>query len=159
MECMVTACVEGEPVRWRIRQQQQEFCYLVQNGKIGPHHDGLYCAQMAQTSIVVLRRCLPLRRSRDPQLMKGRWSVDWGIDYFKGDAAVNVSVVAQNFLMVKIAGRSFGRKKYGLTVTVSSTWWRGQDGRYGMISHKWLVKRCIVRQRILRKVSQEIAQN
>ena len=42
MECMVTACVEGEPVRWRIRQQQEEFCYLVQNGKIGPHHDGLY---------------------------------------------------------------------------------------------------------------------
>jgi hypothetical protein len=32
MECMVTACVEGEPVRWRIRQQQEEFCYLVQNG-------------------------------------------------------------------------------------------------------------------------------
>jgi hypothetical protein len=27
---------------------------------------------MAHTSIVVLRRCLPLRRSRDPQLMKGR---------------------------------------------------------------------------------------
>jgi hypothetical protein len=23
MECMVTACVEGEPVRWRIRQQQE----------------------------------------------------------------------------------------------------------------------------------------
>ena len=72
MKCMVTACVEGEPVRWRIRQQQEEFCYLVQNGKIGPHHDGLYLAQMAQTSIVVLRRCLPLWPSRDPQLMKGR---------------------------------------------------------------------------------------
>ena len=83
------------------------------NGKIGPHHhhDGLYPAQMAQTSIVVLRRCLPLRRSRDPQLIKGRWSVDRGIDYFKGDADVNVSVVAQNFLMVKMAGRSFGREK------------------------------------------------
>ena len=66
---------------------------------------------MAQTSIVMLRRCLPLRRSRDPQLIKGRWSVDGGIDYFKGDADVNVSVVAQNFLMVKMAGRSFGRKK------------------------------------------------
>jgi hypothetical protein len=72
MECMVTACVEGELVGWRIRQQQEEFCYLVQNGKIGPHHDGLYCTQMAQTSIVVLRRCLSLRRSRDPQLMKRR---------------------------------------------------------------------------------------
>jgi hypothetical protein len=48
--------------------------------------------------------------------MKGRWSVDGGIDYFKGDADVNVSVVAQNFLMVKMAGRSFGRKKnYSLT--------------------------------------------
>jgi hypothetical protein len=93
------------------RQQQEEFCYLVQNGKIGPHHDGLYPAQMAQTSIVVLRRCLPLRPSRDPQLIKGRWSVDGGIDYFKRDADVNVSVVAQNFLMVKTAGRSFGRKK------------------------------------------------
>jgi hypothetical protein len=47
--------------------------------------------------------------------------VDGGIDYFKGDADVNVSVVAQNFLMVKMAGRSFGRKKnYSLTVTVSS---------------------------------------
>ena len=73
--------------------------------------DSLYCAQMAQTSIVVLRRCLPLRRSRDPQLIKGRWSVDRGIDYFKHDADVNVSIVAQNFLMVKMAGRSFGRKK------------------------------------------------
>jgi len=29
------------------RQQQGEFCYLVQNGKIGPNHDGLYPAQMA----------------------------------------------------------------------------------------------------------------
>jgi hypothetical protein len=29
---------------------------------------------------------------------------------------------SQNFLMVKMAGRSFGREKnYGLTVTVSST--------------------------------------
>ncbi len=37
------------------------------------------------------------------------------------DADVNVSVVAQNFLMVKMARRSFGRKKnYGLTVTVLS---------------------------------------
>jgi hypothetical protein len=70
MEGMVTACVEGEPVRWRIRKQQEEFCDLVQNGKIGPNHDGLYCAQMAQTLIVVLRRCLPLRYSRDPQLIK-----------------------------------------------------------------------------------------
>ena len=71
-EGMVTACVEGEPVRWCIRQQQQqeEFCYLVQNGKVGPNHDGLYCAQMAQTPIVVLRRCLPLWHSRDPQLIK-----------------------------------------------------------------------------------------
>jgi len=66
---------------------------------------------MAQTSIVALRRCLPLWRSRDPQLIKGRWLVDGGIDYFKGDADVNVSVVTQNFLMVKMAGRSFGRKK------------------------------------------------
>jgi len=51
--------------------------------------------------------------------------VDRGIDYFKGNADVNVSIVAQNFLMVKKAGRSFGRKKnYGLTVTVSSKpWW------------------------------------
>jgi len=37
--------------------------------------------------------------------------VDEGIDYFKGDADVNVSVVAQNILMVKMVGRSFGRKK------------------------------------------------
>ena len=37
----------------------------------------------------------------------------------KRDADVNVSVVAQNFVMVKMAGRSFGREKnYGLTVTV-----------------------------------------
>jgi len=70
MEGMITACVEGEPVRWHVRQQQEEFRYLVQNGKIGPNHDGLYPAQMAQTSIVVLRRCLPLRRSKDPQLIK-----------------------------------------------------------------------------------------
>ncbi len=111
MEGMVTACVWGELVRWRIRQQQEEFCYLVQNGNIGPHHDGLYCTQMAQTSMVVLRRCLPLWRSKDPQLIKGRWSVDGGIDYFKGDADVNVSIVAQNVLMVKKAGRSFGREK------------------------------------------------
>ncbi len=38
-------------------------------------------------------------------------SVDGGIDYFKGDVNVNVSIFAQNFLMVKMAGRSFGRKK------------------------------------------------
>jgi len=31
--------------------------------------------------------------------------------YFKGDADVNISVIAQNFLMVKMAGRSFGSKK------------------------------------------------
>jgi hypothetical protein len=50
--------------------------------------------------------------------------VDRGIDYFKRDADVNVSFVAQNFLMVKTAGRRFGRKKnYGLTVTVSSKPW------------------------------------
>ncbi len=37
------------------------------------------------------------------------------------DADVNVSVVAQNFLMVKMARRRFGRKKnYGLNVTVLS---------------------------------------
>ena len=67
---------------------------------------------MAQALIVVLWRRLPLwRSSRDPQLMKGRWSVNGGIDYFKGDADVNVSAVAQNFLMVKMAGRSSGRKK------------------------------------------------
>jgi hypothetical protein len=47
--------------------------------------------------------------------------VDGGIDYFNGADVNNVSVVAQNFLMVKMAGRRFGRKKnYGLTVTVSS---------------------------------------
>ena len=34
-------------------------------------------------------------------------------------------LIAQNFLMVKMAGRSFGRKKnYGLTVNVfSKPWW------------------------------------
>ncbi len=43
-----------------------------------------------------------------------------GIDYFKCDAdVVIVMLVAPNFLMVKMAGRSFGRKQhYGLTVTV-----------------------------------------
>ncbi len=50
--------------------------------------------------------------------------MEGGIDYFKSNADVNVSVVAQNFLMVKMAGQSFGRKKnYGLTVTVSSEPW------------------------------------
>ena len=47
MEGMVTAWVEGESVWWPIRQQQEEFCDLVQNGKIGPNHDGLYWAQKA----------------------------------------------------------------------------------------------------------------
>ena len=37
--------------------------------------------------------------------------MDKGIYYFKRDADVNVSVFAQNLLMVKMAGRSFGRKK------------------------------------------------
>ena len=72
MEGMFTACVEGEPVQWRIRQQQGECCYLLQNDKIGTNLDGLYPAQMAQTSIVALRMRLPLWRSRDPQLIKGR---------------------------------------------------------------------------------------
>jgi hypothetical protein len=51
--------------------------------------------------------------------------VEGGIDYyFKSDADVNVSIVAQNFLMVKTAGRSSGRKKnFGLTVTVPSEPW------------------------------------
>ncbi len=51
--------------------------------------------------------------------------VDGGIDYFNGDADVNVSAVEQNFLMVKMTGHCFGRKKnYGLTVTVfSEPWW------------------------------------
>ncbi len=51
---------------------KKNFAIWSKNGKIGPHHDSLYCAQMAQTLNVVLRRCLPLRRSRDPQLIKGR---------------------------------------------------------------------------------------
>jgi hypothetical protein len=35
-------------------------------------------------------------------------------------------LVAQNFLTVKMAGQSFGRKQnYGLTVTVSSEEWWG----------------------------------
>jgi hypothetical protein len=51
--------------------------------------------------------------------------VDGGIYYFKGDADVNVSVVAQNFLMVKMAAEFWEEKNYGLTVTVSSKpWWR-----------------------------------
>jgi hypothetical protein len=33
------------------------------------------------------------------------------IDYFKGNADVNVRLVAQNFLTVKMAGWSFGRKQ------------------------------------------------
>ena len=50
--------------------------------------------------------------------------VDGGIDYFKGDADVNVRLVAQNFLTVKMVGQSFERKQnYGLTVTVSSEEW------------------------------------
>jgi len=46
--------------------------WLKKDAKIGPHNDDLYPAQMAQTSIVVLRRCLPLRQSRDPKLIKRR---------------------------------------------------------------------------------------
>ena len=46
---------------------------------------------MAQASIVVLRRHLPLRRS--------------GIDYFKGDADVIAELVAQNILRVEMAAR------------------------------------------------------
>ena len=55
--------------------------------------------------------------------------VDGGIDFFNGDADVSVSVVAQNFLMVKMVERCFGRKKnYGLTVTVSSEPWCPHQG-------------------------------
>ncbi len=52
-------------------------------------------------------------------------AIDGGIDYFNGDADVNVSVVTQNFLMVKMAGRRLGGRKttYGLTDTVSSEPW------------------------------------
>ncbi len=75
-------------------------------------------------SIRVSRRRLPLRRSRDQLFNKRRWSVDGGIDSFKGNADVNVRLVAQNLLTVKMAGQSFGRKQnYGLTVTVSSEEW------------------------------------
>jgi hypothetical protein len=50
--------------------------------------------------------------------------VDGGIDYLKSDVDVNVSIVTQNFLMVKMVGRSFGREKnYGLTVTMSFEPW------------------------------------
>ena len=42
----------------------------------------------------------------------------------KSDVDVNVSVITQNVLMVKMAGGSFGREKnYGLTVTMSSEPW------------------------------------
>jgi hypothetical protein len=52
--------------------------------------------------------------------------VDGGINYFKCNADVIVMLVAQNLLMVKMAGQSFGRKQnYGLTVTKSSEEWRG----------------------------------
>ncbi len=63
--------------------------------------------------------------SRDQLFNKQQWSVDEGIDYFNCDADVIVMLVAQNFLTVKMAGWSFGRKQnYGLTVTVSSEeWW------------------------------------
>jgi hypothetical protein len=55
--------------------------------------------------------------------------VEGGIDYFKCDADVIVMLVAQNFLMVKMVGRSFGRKQnYGVTVTVSSEEWCGVGG-------------------------------
>jgi hypothetical protein len=37
--------------------------------------------------------------------------VDGGFDDFKGDADVNVSIVAQNFLMMKMAGRRFWEEK------------------------------------------------
>ena len=50
---------------------------------------------------------------------------DWStgvLIILKGNADVNVSVVAQN--LVKMAGRSFGREKnYGLTVIGSSGPW------------------------------------
>ena len=39
--------------------------YLAKDVKIGPHNDDLYCAQLAQTSIRVSRRCLPFQCSRD----------------------------------------------------------------------------------------------
>jgi hypothetical protein len=46
-----------------------------------------------------------------------------GIDKLKGDADVIARLVARNLLSVKMAGRSFGGKKYyGLIVTVSSGW-------------------------------------
>jgi hypothetical protein len=31
MECVVEAGIDAVPVRWRFRQQQEEFCYLVQS--------------------------------------------------------------------------------------------------------------------------------
>jgi hypothetical protein len=51
--------------------------------------------------------------------------VDGGIDYFKGDVDVTVSVVTETFLMVKMGGRVLGEKNYGLTVTVLSKEWCG----------------------------------
>ena len=50
---IVVACIDGKPVRWCTRQQDEESCYLVQDSCRGRWHDGLYCAIFAQIFIRV----------------------------------------------------------------------------------------------------------
>ena len=115
MEGMITACVEGEPVRWRVRQQQEEFRYLVQNIQIW-----LSCHTF-----------LPGQNIPVNPVTRQYW-----INYQLVDGAVliNLSVIRMNWLAskhnLKMVGRSFGWKKnYGLTVTVSfEPWWEVRGG-------------------------------
>ena len=124
MEGMITACVEGEPVRWHVKQQQEEFRYLVQNVQIWPSchtflpgwnipdgHEG--CQEVLSCLNPVTRR--------------------YWINYQLVDGAVliNLSVIWMNWLAskhnLKMAGGSYGWKKnYGLTVTMSSELWWGR---------------------------------
>ena len=48
MEFIITALVEAIPVGGGIREVNDEFCYLVQNGRRGHRHDARYWAQLAQ---------------------------------------------------------------------------------------------------------------
>ncbi len=64
MEGIVTAFIKAEPAL--IRQQNDESCDLVQNGRRGPRHDVLYLAQMTDEFIRMMIGCSRIRPGNTP---------------------------------------------------------------------------------------------
>ena len=95
MEGIVTAFIKAEPIWGRIRQQNDESCDLVQDGRRGPRHDVLYLAQMTDEFIRMLIGCSRIRPGKAPISNVMKWLADGGIDLLSSDLDELAQYVAQ----------------------------------------------------------------